>query len=85
MYATFQQNIFMYSKLKKKKGFEELPGGPVVRTQRFHCRGSGLIPGQGTKIPTSNVVQQKKKGGGGFGREKLAIWLQQIDKNRPQQ
>ena len=28
----------------------EFPGGPVVRTRRFHCRGPGAIPGQGTKI-----------------------------------
>ena len=30
------------------------PGGPVVRTQHFHCQGPGSIPGQGTKI--SQVV-----------------------------
>ena len=28
----------------------EFPGGPVVRTRRFHCRGPGSIPGWGTKI-----------------------------------
>lgn len=27
------------------------PGGPVVKTLCFHCRGTGSIPGQGTKIP----------------------------------
>ena len=27
------------------------PGGPMVKTQYFQCRGSGLIPGQETKIP----------------------------------
>ena len=26
------------------------PGGPVVRTQCFHCWGLGSIPGEGTKI-----------------------------------
>ena len=29
----------------------EFPGSPVVRTPCFHCRGHGLIPGWGTKIP----------------------------------
>ena len=28
----------------------EFPGGPVVRTPHFHCRGAGSIPGQETKI-----------------------------------
>ena len=36
----------------------EFPGGPVVRTWRFHCPGPSSIPGQGTKI------QKKKKKGG---------------------
>ena len=27
----------------------EFPGGPMVRTQRFHCQGPGSIPGQRTK------------------------------------
>ena len=30
---------------------QEFPGGPVVRTPLFHCKGVGLIPGWGTKIP----------------------------------
>ena len=38
-----------YSAIIKNKvlGF---PGGPVVRTQCFHCGGLGSIPGWGTKI-----------------------------------
>ena len=39
----------------------EFPGGPVVRTPHFHCRtvgDTGLIPGQGTKIP--HAVWSKK-------------------------
>ena len=39
--------VFML--LKDKMG--EFPGGPVVRTRQFHCRGPGSIPAQGTKIP----------------------------------
>ena len=44
---------------KKKKG--EFPGGPVVRTWRFHCRGPGSIPGQGTKIQQATQHGQKKE------------------------
>ena len=43
----------------------EFPGGPVVRTRCSHCQGLGSIPGRGTKIPASRVVQpeegEKKK------------------------
>ena len=33
-----------------KKDDRDSPGSPVVKTLCFHCRGMGLIPGQGTKI-----------------------------------
>ena len=33
----------------------------MVRTQRFHCRGSSSIPGRGTKIPQAVTCSQKKK------------------------
>lgn len=39
---------------KKKKIVQEclweLPGGPVIRTPHFHCRGPCLIPSLRTKI-----------------------------------
>ena len=38
----------------------ELPGGPVVKTRRFHCRGLSSIPCQGTKIPHAPQRGQKK-------------------------
>ena len=38
----------------------EFSGGPVVRTPCFHCQGSGLIPGQGTKI-LENMITAKKQ------------------------
>lgn len=40
---------------------EEFSGGPGVRTWCVHCHGLGLIPGQGTKIPTSSVAKKKKE------------------------
>ena len=33
-----------------KSYFRELPGGPVVSTVLFHCRGHGPVPDQETKI-----------------------------------
>ena len=38
----------------------EFPGGPVVRTQRFYCRGPGSTPGGGTKIPQAEWRGQKQ-------------------------
>ena len=46
---------------KKLRMLSELPGGPVVRTPRFHCRGHGLDPWWGTKIPRALWCGQKKK------------------------
>ena len=40
----------MYRERFKKLAWE-FPGGPVIRTWYFHCRGLGSIPGQGTKVP----------------------------------
>ena len=37
------------------------PGGSVVKTLSFQCRGTDLIPGPGTKIPHAVQHSQKKK------------------------
>ena len=39
----------------------EFLGGLVVRIPYFHCRGTGLIPGQGTKILHAAQHSQKEK------------------------
>ena len=39
----------------------EFPGGLVIRTLGFHCRGRGSIPGLGTEIPASHAAQQNKQ------------------------
>ena len=44
-------NIFNLKIQSKSAPGGDFPGGPVVKTPRFHCRGAGLIPGQGTGIP----------------------------------
>ena len=40
--------------------FKDFPGGPVVKTPRFHCRGDRLYPWLGNKDPICFMVQQKK-------------------------
>ena len=39
----------------------DFPGSPVVKTLCFQCRGTGSIPGLGTKIPHAMLSGQKKK------------------------
>ena len=39
----------------------DFPGGPVVKTSRFHCRGIGLTPCWRTKILPATQCNQKKK------------------------
>ena len=39
----------------------ELPGGPVVRTKRFHYCGLGSVAGWGIKIPQVVWHSQKEK------------------------
>ena len=39
----------------------EFPGGPVVKTQRFHCQDPGSIPSRGTNIPQAMQCSQIKK------------------------
>ena len=47
---------------RQQPTFLEFPGGAVTRTQHFHCRGPGSIPGWGikTRPPSSRVVQPKQ-------------------------
>ena len=47
------------SALLQKAGSWDFPGGAVVKTASFHCRGHGFDPGQGTKI--LHTVKPKKK------------------------
>ena len=39
----------------------ELPGGPVVRTLCFHCRGHGFDPWSRNLDPACRAAQPKKK------------------------
>ena len=53
--------FFALTFIFKKHCIWEFPGGPVVRTPRFHFRGMGSIPGWGTKIPQAAQYGQKQK------------------------
>ena len=46
----------------KKCYFTDFPGGPVVKTLYFHCRGMGSIPGPVTKLPHTAHHGKKIKG-----------------------
>ena len=39
----------------------DFPGSAEVKTLCFHCRGAGLIPGQGTKVSHAAWCSQEKK------------------------
>ena len=39
----------------------DFPGGPVVKTLYFHCRGHEFDPDWRTKIPQATQWGQKKK------------------------
>ena len=36
----------------------DFPGGPVVKTPRFHCRGRRFDPWWGNKIPRAAQLRQ---------------------------
>ena len=46
------------------KGTRDFPGGPVIKRPLFHCRGTGLIPSGGIKIPHATWWESKKAGDG---------------------
>ena len=39
-----------YGELKNVWPIRDFPGGPLVKTPGFHCRGHGLTPGWITKV-----------------------------------
>ena len=63
-----------------KKGREGIPGGLVVRILGFHCRGKGSIPGQGTEIPQTAQLGQKKKKRGREGERRQEYHQEEITK-----
>ena len=54
-------SVIFESNLNNNRNLGEFPGGPVVRTQHFHCRGPGSIPSRETKILQAAWRGQKKK------------------------
>ena len=53
----------------------EFPGGPVVRTQHFHCYGPGSIPGWETKILQAARHGQKNKKTKNNGVQPAMPWM----------
>ena len=59
--SVYTHAMEYYSVLKKERNSGEFPGGPVVRTLRFHCRGwvQSLVGELRSHKP--NGVAKKKK------------------------
>ena len=59
--TLLEQKLELMSPLSKIPKHWDFPGDPLVKAPSFQCRGSGLIPGWGTKIPDTVGHSQKKK------------------------
>ena len=81
LFTFYQQEVFFRccpgvllnseGRVRKKSG----TGSPVLKTLSFHCRGSGLSPGWGTRIPyTMRKKKKKKQGTNWWGPEKTRAW-----------
>ena len=57
----------IHGSFNKNSSWRDFPGCPVVKTQCFHCRGTGLIPVQGTFNKSHMLYRVAKK-------EKNASW-----------
>ena len=53
--------IIILSEVSQKEKDRDFPGGPVVKTPCFHCRGNGLHPWSGNKDPTYRRAQPNRK------------------------
>ena len=47
--------------IKKSHG-KDFPGGPMVKTLYFQCKGNEFNPWLGTKTPSSQVEKEKTEG-----------------------
>ena len=63
------REIRKYFEMNENEKNRDFPGGPVVKTLHFHCRGKGSIPGWGTKIPHATPHGQKKERKKKLGKE----------------
>ena len=68
-------NVFPDIEEQKVTEFWEFPGGPVVRTRRFHSQGPSLVSGLGTRIPQPSCLSN---GGGEEGRRMWKINKQNL-------
>ena len=60
----------------------DFPDGPVVMSLCFHCRGKGLVPGGGSKIPHATwhglkqtTIKQKRSREIKDRQQLLEVWL----------
>ena len=57
----YKANTHVITTRLRDRALGEFPGSPMVRTRRFHCRGPGSIPGQGTEILQAARRSKKKR------------------------
>ena len=56
--------------------FGDFPGGPVVKTLRFHCRGHRIDPGSGKfHMPCGAAKKKKKKRFSFAGQKEFCRWM----------
>ena len=65
LFAAIQMDlaIIIPSEVSQKEKDRDFPGGPVVKTPCFHCRGNGLDLWSGNKDPTHHRAQPNRKKG----------------------
>ena len=69
--------LFPYIFHNKNEILRDFPHGPMVKSLCFHCKGTGSIPGQGTKILyTCGTVKKRKKGKVRYWE--IGIWNNEI-------
>ena len=67
-------HTFTYIRVHGEMGAVDFPGGPVVKTLRFHCRGRGFDPGRGDpKIPHATHAAWPKQN---QNQNKTEKWVQ---------
>ena len=59
--SSFPHNTTPKQLSELKSEFMDLPGSPVVKALHFHCRGTGLILCQGTKIQHVELKAPQKE------------------------
>ena len=61
VWCLWHINIKLLTPDIQRMSILDFPGGPVVKTPRFHCRGRGSIPGRGRSRMPQGAAKKKKE------------------------